>query len=200
MAYRASGRKARGFVVGVRRGVEVGEVTRHAGRIEPRILSTGMAVRAVERDVRARQGKERLRMVELRTQPLKRRMADGAVLRETGRDMIRISGFLKVGQMARIAILGRAQVFPADVTTAATRGNVRAGQRECSEVVVEGRGDPGRGRVTDGTRLRQAGRPVIGVGGAVVIVEMAGDATGVEAYIFPADVTRRAGHRDVRAG
>lgn len=200
VTHRTGGGEGRRSVIGIRRGIEVGQVTGDAGRIEPRIFSAGMAARAVQRNVRAGQREQRARMVEFRAQPLHRRMANGAVGRKSGRDVIRIGRFLKGGQMARIAILRRARVFPGEMTTAAACGNMRARKRENSEAVVEGCRDPRRGGVARGAGLRQAGRLVIRVGGAVVVVEMAGDARGVEAGISSADVARRARLRDVRTG
>jgi len=102
--------------------------------------------------------------------------------------------------MARIAILRRARVLSGDVTTAAACGNMRAGKRKRSQAVIEGRRNPCRSGVASGAGLRQPGRRVIRIGGAVVVVEMAGDAGGVEARVLAADVARRAGLRDVRAG
>jgi len=150
--------------------------------------------------VRTGQREQRARVVELRAQPLHGRMANGTVGRKTGGDVIRIGRLLKSAEMARITILRRARIFPGNMTTAAARVDVRARERKCSEAVVKRRGNPRRGGVAGGARLRQAGRRMIRIGGAVVVAEMAGDATGVETGIFSADVARRAGLRDVRAG
>ncbi len=77
---------------------------------------------------------------------------------------------------------------------------MRAGQREGRVVVVEHCARPGRGGVAGGAAGREASRLVIRIGGAVVVLGMAGVAVGRGPSEDVIDVAARAGHGGVRAG
>lgn len=105
-------------------------------------------------------------------------MADFTLLRESGRGMTWIRGPVEVLQVTTYASAGGELVVPIDVALSAGHVDVRAGQRECGFGVIKGSRCPGRGGVTGVALLRDTSRGVVGIGGALIVLEMAGDASG----------------------
>ena len=69
------------------------------------------------------------------------------------------------------------------------------GQGESSRIVIELSTQPLRGVVAQLAVLRKAGREVIGVGGALVILQVAGDTIRTERRILPVSVAESTSDR-----
>lgn len=78
------------------------------------------------------------------------------------------------------------------MTARTGRGHVRAGQRECRVVVIEGCRNPSCRVVAYVASLRKTRGSMIGVIGAVVILHVAGRTTSAGEVVVPVDVTLRA--------
>src|SRR6185369_11167826 len=85
------------------------------------------------------------------------------------------------------------------VTLSTRQGDVRPGQRESGSRVVESGASPGRGAVATLTSLGQRSLHVVGIGGALVVLQVARDAGGVGQVVISIDVALRTLQRDVRA-
>ncbi len=83
-------------------------------------------------------------------------MADRAVLRIVCGDVIGVCDTVIVFLMAGPTIRRSPGVNTTDVTIETVRFDVRAGQRESGQVVIEGCFGPVLGAVTNGTVLREA--------------------------------------------
>ena len=82
-------------------------------------------------------------MIELSARPRSRCVARCAESRETGSHVIRIAGFVEIGQMAASAIRRRAGELSSHVTLIAGHIDMRAGEGEFGRgVVIEGRPRP----------------------------------------------------------
>ena len=108
-------------------------------------------------------------MVERGAGPVRCGVAGSAILRESDRGVIGTGGFLIIGQMASNALRGPVDVVAVEVALRARHGQVRPGQLEAAEVVVEGGILPRRGGVAAIAGGREFGREVIRVGGRIVI-------------------------------
>src|SRR3989442_14329838 len=102
-------------MVRVRRVVVVGDVAVGAGGPQARKLAVDVAGRATHRDVEPGQREVGLRVIKLRTEPLRGGMTDGAVGRETRRLVVRVRGVVVVGDVAVGAGGPRARELPVDV-------------------------------------------------------------------------------------
>ena len=111
-----------------------------------------------------------------------------------------VGGAVPVCLMAAVAGCGQGCVVVIGVALSAGQRSMCAGERECSVVVVEGRGAPAAGGVADGAVGGEAGGDVIGVGGAVEISLMAGVAGGGSGCVAVVGVALDAGERGVNAG
>ena len=105
-------------------------------------------------------------------------MADLALLRNSGRSVIRIRRTLKVLQVAGNASRSRQVVVSVRVALGARHLCVGTRQRKCRLRMIEGGGLPGRRRVTDLALLRYPGRHVIGIRGPLEILEVARNTCG----------------------
>ena len=144
------------------------------------VVVVDMAVGADARRHQVRIGQRETRggMVERRVQPGGRVMAGLAGLREVRGDVVGVGGALLVLQMARHARRGGQVVVVVDVAVGAdSRGHkVQPGEREPRGGVVERRVQPG-GRVVAGlTGLGEIRGDVVGVGGALIVLQVAGHA------------------------
>ncbi len=126
----------------------------------------------------ARQGPSRGSVIEGCGAPVRRVMADLALLRESGRGVVRVVCILKILQMATDTF-GRAQVvIPVGVALRALHLQVRPGEREGSLRMIERSRLPGRCRVANIALLRDAGSDVVWIRRRLKILEMTGDACG----------------------
>lgn len=100
------------------------------------------------------------------------RVAERAVGRESGSDVVGVGDRLVLALVARVAIRGRARIAPANVTTRAGRGGMRAGERKSRTAMIKARGCPGHRRVTDLTLLREARSLMVGIRSVGVFAEV----------------------------
>ena len=108
---------------------------RRAGELAPHV-----ALRA--RDLHVRAGEREPRpggVVEGRPRPAGRGVTGGAILREPGRDVVRVGGLLEGRQVAADAIGRGAGELAPHVALGADDLHVRTGQRELGFAVVERR-------------------------------------------------------------
>jgi len=135
-----------------------------------------VTLRALQRSVRAGQGKAGNRMVELRISPGSRIVANLAGLRYSGFDVIRIGRALVVLHVAGHAGSIFQVVVPVDMALRARSGGVLAREREASGGVIEGGVGP-RGRVVASCAGGgNAGLLVVRIVRPVVILHVAGSA------------------------
>ena len=124
-------------MVRILRVVEIRQMARHAGRCETLKDVVLVAVGAGYRYMRPDQWELRGRVVvELRPFPLDRRVTERAILRESGRRMVRILCVVEIRQMARHT--GRCETLEDVVFVAigAVYGGVRARQLKFSRRIV----------------------------------------------------------------
>src|ERR1035437_5891192 len=115
MAERAVLREAGG---NVGRIVSAREIRRVAGIARPRcqfVVVVHMALRALQRGVRPGEWEAGVRVIECRAGPVSRRVAERAVLLETGGNVRRVGGSREVRRVAGIAGPGSQTVVVADV-------------------------------------------------------------------------------------
>jgi len=87
--------------------------------------------------MRAGQGELGGIVIELSAEPLSRVVAQLAVLRVAGCDVIGVGGALVVLQMARYAIGAECRILPVSVAQSTSDRGVRASQRKLGRVVIE---------------------------------------------------------------
>jgi hypothetical protein len=129
-------------------------------------------------------------------------MALRAVLRESRTHVIGIRGALEVFQMAAHASrVGAGQVVVAvHVALRALHGRVRSRQRKARGRVIESRTVPRSRGVALLASGRETGLHVIGIRGALEILQVARTAIRRGTRKLTIDVTLRAGHIHVPAG
>ena len=142
------------------------------------------------RRVRAGQRKSSAVVVEGRIQPRSRVVALVAGLREVRRDVIRVRRSLEVFQVTGDAGCAGQVVIIVDVTIGALpRWNrVHAGEGEGGRVVVEGRIRPRSRVVALLTGLRESGGHMVGIGGSLIILQVAGNAGRAGEVVIVVDV------------
>ena len=114
--------------------------------------------------------------------------------------MVGTCGAGEIRLVAGIAVGWNSGEVVVHVAGGAGHGFVRTGQREGSLVVVEDCARPGRGVVANLARGWEVRRLVIGIGGPVVILGVAGEAIRRRARKDIVDVAGGAGHGFVRTG
>jgi len=127
---------------GVRRAIEVGLVTRYAGRREARINIVFVAGCALHACVRARQRKRRCAVIERRAHPGSCVVADRAILGKPGLWMIRTRGAVVVALVTRDTSCRKPGIDVVFMTGCALRTGMRTGQRKGRRVVIERRSRP----------------------------------------------------------
>lgn len=176
----------------------------------------GVAGRARHTGVESRQREGRGVVIERRARPIRRGMADRAIGWEGGGNVVRhraADGLraVPVRQMAGVADRRRQRVVVADVAEGASRGGVRAGQRETRRAMIPGRRCERchRGGVTVGAiagrkcRECRSHRLVRGRIGRLPGRQVATRAIArrrQSAGVIAVYVTKRASHRDVQPG
>lgn len=169
--------KAGGLVVGIIRPVIVIQVARDASAARERKVISHVALRALQAGVHAGQCEPGIGVIELRTHPLHRRMAQSAVLRESGRLMIGVGGRIVVVQMAIDASRIRKGIVVVHVALQALQAGMRSGQREAGRGMIERRACPLRRVVAPRAILREIRCLVVRIAGRVVVIQMARDAS-----------------------
>ena len=138
----ASLRECRSHVVGIGRSLEVLQVAAHTGSRGQVVIVVDVALRALQRRMRARERKPGVVVIEAGLCPRSRVVALLASLREAGTHVIRVRGALEILEVAVHAVRVRTlqAVIVVHVALSARDRCVRARQRE-----------PGRGVVKVGT-------------------------------------------------
>lgn len=190
VAQRAVLREAGHHVIGIAGVVECGEMAGDTSAGRPSEDVVGMALGAADRGVRPGQRKLGARgVVELSPLPLRRGVAQRAILREAGRDMIGVARVVEAAQVTGDAGGGGSGKLVVLVAQRAGCGGVGSGQGKMSgRVVIELRARPLSCRVAHGAKLGEPGENVIRIGRFVEIGEVAGDAGSVQAGKLIADM------------
>ena len=132
-------------------------------------------------------------MVEDRSRPTSRTVADGAIRGESARDVVGIGRFLEIGEVARGTISRRPGEAAVNMTLQARNAGVRSGQRKLRESrVIEARPCPTRCGMTKRAVLWQSGLHVIRVGRPGVVLQMAAYAVRACSLELPSDMAGRA--------
>lgn len=116
------------YVIGALRPVEIRLMTGVAGRRRGCVVIVRVALRASQRRMRTRQRIVRVKcVVEFRVEPIDRRVAGGAIVRQAKLHMRWIVGVCEIRCVARVA--GRRCSFEnvVDVTCRARQSSVRPG-------------------------------------------------------------------------
>lgn len=114
--------------------------------------------------------------------------------------MVRIGRALVVLLVTAITGCRQCGVVVVDMTVRARRGDMRAGQRECSVVVIESRRRPRGCVVADVAGLRESGRSMIRIGCAVVVLQVARSTSSAGQVVVSVYMTLSAWHAGVCAG
>jgi len=204
MALRAVLRESRTHVIGIRGALEILQVATHASRVGTcqTVIVVDVALYALHGRVRSRQREARGRVIKRGAGPSRTVMALRAVLRESRTHVIGIRGALEVFQVAADASsVGAGQVVVAvHVALRALHGCVRSRQRKARGRVIESRTVPRSRGVALLASDRETGLHVIGIRGALEILEVARAAIRRCTHKLTIDVTLRAGHIHVPAG
>ena len=133
----AGGRKPSRRVGGVSGAVVIGLVAVDAGAAVQAVIVVGVALRALQVHVRARQGETGGCMIKRCTQPIGGGVAQGAILREPRRLVRGICGAVVSGQVTVDAGAACQAVIVVDVALRALQVHVRAGQSEARGRVIK---------------------------------------------------------------
>lgn len=199
MACRTQSRESGRDVARIGGFVEVADMATGAIGWDPGELASNVALVARHAHMGPRQGELRRGIViELRTRPRRRRMAQPTVSREVGCAVIGIGSVVEVIEMATDAIRRYSGKLPAHMALRAGNSDVCAGQRELCQIVVELRALP-VGRCVTAIALRcEVEAPVIGIGRLRIVGEVATRAIRRSARETPVDMAGRAVDADVR--
>lgn len=195
-------RESGGHVIRVFAVIEVGQVATDARCRQSGKYVVFVAVGASQRNVRPCERELRSgAVIERRALPLNCRMADTAILRESGRQVIRVSRAVKVLQMAALACSRRrGKRHPVEVTLSARDRGVGSGQRKLAQVVIEPCVLPAGSCVASGAIGRKVPRQVIWVFGGFEILEMAAVTVQRRACKPPGNVALVAAECDMGPG
>lgn len=187
------GGESRRLMVRIGGVVVVIHVTGAASTAGQVVVAVHMALRAGESGVLPRQREPSAGVIELPTSPRVRVVAVLTSRRYVGLRVIRIGGSLIVLQVAgHTGGIGDV-VIVIDVALRARSFCMRPGQGETGFRVIKDRIGPRRGVVARITSCRKPGLLVIRIGGAVVILHVAGGAGAASQVVVPVNVTLRAG-------
>ena len=195
-------RESGGGVRRIIRSLIVLQMARIARHRKALIHAIRMALQAGHGRMRAGERESGLRrVVEDGSAPIRGRVAELAILRESGGRVGRIIRALVVLQMTGIACRGQALIDAVRVALETSQRGMGAGQREggLGRVIEDGSG-PIRGRVTQLAILRETGGRVGRIIRALVVLQMTGIARGVERRILTIGMALDAGYARVGAG
>lgn len=193
-------REPRRFMRRIVGAVPIVEVAIDAGRARQAVVVVDVAEIASQVGMGARQREAGGRVIERCAGPIRGGVAQGAILRESYCDVTWIVRALEVLQVAGNAGRGERCVLIVDVTRGTGHRGVLAGQRKFSSVVVERGARPVGGAVTQGAILRERRRNVIRIGGALHVLQVAGNARRAERRVLIVHVAGQTGHGGVFAG
>ena len=184
MAQLAGLRESAGYVVRIRRSLEIRQVASNARRTGDVVVAKFrvVTIRALpgRHGVRSGQRKVHRGVIEGRRLPGGRGVAGLASLGEPARHVVRIGGALKIFQVAGNASSGGEIVVIVDVAVRAhpRRYGVGAGQRESRRVVIERRIQPAVGGMAGLAGGRKLAGHMARIAGPREIRRMAGIALG----------------------
>ena len=196
----ASGRESCRNVVRIRRCLVIGLVARIAIRRRPRIHSANVTTAAGHVDVGPGQRERSFIVIEYRSGPTRRVVADRAVRGEASLHVVRIRRALVIFDVAGIAIRRRACKFSVDVALRARNVYMGSGQRKWRLRVIEYRASPRCRRVANRAVRRETRLHVIRIRCALVILDVARIAIGRRARKFTVDVALHTGDVHMSAG
>ena len=203
VALRAGLREIRLHVIRLGRTLEILQVAGHAGRAGQIVVAVHVTLRALNGGVRAGERESGVVVIEGRRRPRGRVVALLASLRESAGNVIRVGRALKILQVAADTSRVRARQVevPIDVALRTLNGGMRSGQREARGRVIKVGAHP-RGRVVAlRTGLREAGLHVVGIGGALEVLQVAGHASRIRVrqVVVVVDMALRTLDRGVRS-
>ncbi len=190
-------------MIGIRSALEIFQVAADAGSIGAGqvVIAIHVALRALYRGVRSRQGEAGRRVIKGRIVPRSRRVALLAGGRESGLHVIRIGGAVEVLHVARAAIGRRSHKLTVDVALGAGHVDVPPGQREFRKgIVIEVRHIPRARVMTSLTSGGEARLSMRGIVRPIEIRQVAAHAGGRRSHEFSARVARCTVQRSVRPG
>ena len=176
MAEGAVLRESGGFVRRVVGAVVVGLMAVTAGRAGQAVVIVEVARRALLGGVEAQQLEPGGGVVETRAGPISGGVAGSARLREAGRRVVGSGGLLEVGQMTSHAFGRRPREHSIHVTLGAWHADMRSGQREGAQAVIERGALPGGGGMTTLATGGELAGLVVGIGGFLEIGQVASHA------------------------
>jgi len=161
-----------------------------------------MALQALQARVHAGQDKPCAGVIEGRTSPRGGVVALFARLGKVGLHVVGIGGALEILQVTRDAGSVRAgeAVVAIHVALLTLQRCVCAGQGESHAGMIEGSASPGCCVVTLLAGLGEVGLHVIGIGRALIVLQVARHAGRYGDAVVVVDVALRAGNRNVRSG
>ena len=188
MAERTTRREAGLGVIGVVGALEIPDVTGRAIRRNAVEITVRVALRALQRCVRAGQRERRFAVIERCTRPGGRRMAQAAIHRETGFGVVGIARVAEIAEVARTAVRRDAREIAVAVALVALQSNVGARQREGRFGMVERRAGPGSGGMAEGAIHGEPGLGMVRVRRAIEVLQMTRAAVGSKRGEIPAGV------------
>ena len=132
-------READGRVVWVVRVLKILQMAADAGRVCDVVIRISVALAALQTRVSTRQWPAGRRVIERCRVPVRRRVADLALLREAGRGVVRVIRALEVFQMAADARRAAQVVVSVRVALSTRHTDVCSREREAGLGVIEGR-------------------------------------------------------------
>ena len=138
-------------------------------------------------------------MIERCRTPGSRAVTDIALLREAGRNMVRVIRVLKISQVAAHASRGRDVVVAIHMALAALQPRVGTRQGPPGGRVIEGSGVPVRRGMADLALLWESGRGVVRITCILKVLQMATDTSGRGQIVVAVRVALRALHAGMRA-
>ena len=175
-------------VIRVRRAVEVGQVARDTWSRRPAVHPVRMAPLTRGGQMSPGQCKLRRAMIEHGSLPLDGRMANRAILWESGGRMIRVGCAVEIRQVARYAGCGSTGVGSVGMAPQARGGRMGSRQRELRRAMVEGRALPLSGIVALCAGLAETCGRVIRVRCAVEVGQVARDTWSRRPAVHPVRV------------
>lgn len=187
-------------VVRARSIVEIGQVTGDASGAGQLIVSVDVALRALQRSMRPGKRKSGAGVIEDRAAPGCGRMTGIASGRESRLRVVGVGGAGVILHVASRACPALQAVVPIKVALRAWQRSMRSSQCEAGTGVIKGRAAPRHGAVALLAGLRERRLHMIGIGRALVILQVTGNAGGIGQLVVSVDMTLRALQRGVPAG
>lgn len=160
-------------MIGVGRAVEIIQVAGGAGSAVQAVVAVYVALRTLQRHVRPGQCETGRCVIESCIRPGHSRVAGVAGLRKPGLGVIRIRRGLVILQVTGGAGAAVQSIVAVYVALRTGQRDVRPGQCESGGSVVESSASPGRGAMATLAGLRKRSLHVVGIGGALIVLQVA---------------------------